>query len=350
MNTSDFEKILDLYDYRYPESAIAQSPASPRDSAKLAVLDTKDDSIVWTDFSQLPRYVEPGSVVVFNRTKVLPARLELIRNETGGRVRVLYVSHDANAWRVLSDRPLPEGVDFYAAQEPSLRFRSQGKRSGEWVLLPSFALSKTFSVLEKYGAMPLPPYIKKSPLTEEQRKKEYQTVFAKERGSVAAPTASLHFTKRLMADLKKKGATAVYVTLHVNLGTFATLTAEALEKKKLHEEWFEIPSETASLLEDAKKDGRAIIAVGTTVVRALESAGMTDGKFARLSGSTDIFLRPPYRPSVATSIITNFHVPRSSLLMLVSCFAQREKLLALYREAIRRGFKLFSFGDGMFIK
>lgn len=205
-------------------------------------------------------------------------------------------------------------------------------------------------MLEKYGTTPIPPYIKHNNQTENKLRQEYQTVFAKEKGSVAAPTASLHFTNELLDRIRKAGHEIVFVTLHVNLGTFAKLTEEHVETLKLHEEYFEISKKAAETLNSARKNKKSIIPVGTTVTRTLESAVNSNGIIEKLSGTTDLFITEEYKLKFVNSVITNFHVPKSSLLMLISAFIGRKKLFELYEIAKKNNFRFFSFGDGMFIK
>jgi len=216
-------------------------------------------------------------------------------------------------------------------------------------LKPSFAINKTFEVLERYGITPIPPYIKNIPLSEKQLRKEYQTVFADRKGSVAAPTASLHFTKSLLSQLKRSGIKIVFTTLHVNLGTFSPLTEELFKRSRLHSEYYEIGKVSADILNKAKKEKLPIIAVGTTVVRTLESASDNRGKINKLKGDTDIFIKEGYKFKFVDGLITNFHVPRSSLLMLASAFAGRKNIFNIYKKAISKKFRFFSFGDGMLI-
>ena len=216
-------------------------------------------------------------------------------------------------------------------------------------LKPSFPISKLFNVLGRYGITPLPPYLRNSPLNEAQRGRQYQAVFARAPGSVAAPTASLHFTRQLLKRLARKGIEIRYVTLHVNMGTFAPLGVKELEEGRLHKERYTIDKKTARLLKTAKQQGRPIIAVGTTVARTLESASDAKGSLRKLSGLTDLFIREGYRFKFVDGLITNFHVPRSSLLMLVSALTGRKKLFELYRMAMKRKFRLFSFGDAMLL-
>lgn len=342
---NNFDELMELYDYEVPKNLIAQKPACPPDTAKLLVY-SKNNSATFCDrFLNIAEYLPKNSVLVFNETKVLPARLVLTK-ETGGRVRVLYVAKNNGHIRVMADRKLAIGSKIRLNKK--IFFTVTEREDKYYLLAPSFKISALFTVLERYGQMPVPPYIKNSPLTESELKKKYQAIFARRKGSVAAPTASLHFTKRLLAKIKKAGVGVKFVTLHVNLGTFAPLTAENLERARLHKEYYEIDKKTAGFLNKAKKQGRPIIAVGTTVVRTLESAA--EGSTLKdLSGITDIFIREGYKFKFTDGIVTNFHVPRSSLLMLAAAFIGREKLSELYRAAIKKKFRLFSFGDGMLL-
>lgn len=340
------EKLLSKYDFKFPEDLIAQEPASPRDSARLMVYDKSKDKVILDRFANLAGYLPKNAVLVFNKTKVLPARL-VVNKPTGGRVKIIYLETENQLIKVMADRRLEIGSKLRLTDKI---FFTVSRQEGKFYFLkPSFAVSKLFPVLEKYGITPIPPYIKHSPLNEKDLREKYQTVFAEERGSVAAPTASLHFTKRLLRKIRKAGIDARLITLHVNLGTFAPLTEEHLKSGRLHSEYFEISRKDADFLNKAKKSGRPIIAVGTTSVRALESAASGKGKISATSGQTDIFIREGYIFKFVDGLITNFHVPKSSLLMLVASFIGREKLFRLYSLAIRKKFKLFSFGDGMLI-
>lgn len=342
----EFTKLLKQYDYHLPKELIAQTPARPWDSSRLLVYDRKTQRVQFDTFLHLGKYLPKNAVLVFNETKVIPARLTLIR-KTEGKVRVLYVGTEGKSIRVLADRLL--GAAEQLTLTKRLSFTVVRRDKGEYILKPSFPITKLFSILEKFGSTPLPPYLKHSPLTEKQRKQEYQAIFAKRSGSVAAPTASLHFTKRLLTDLKKQGIGMEYVTLHVNLGTFAPLTPEKLRTKKLHTETYAIATSTAKALNHAKQQGHPIIAVGTTVARTLESAGR-NGKLKAGNGETQLFMQPGYRCKMIDGLITNFHVPQSSLLMLVASLTGRQKLLQLYQQAIRNKLRFFSFGDGMLVK
>jgi S-adenosylmethionine:tRNA ribosyltransferase-isomerase len=338
--------LLDGFDYRFPPDLIAQAPASPRDSARLLVHDRKTGNTFWDVFRNIGTYLPKHALLVLNETKVFPARLEL-KKVTGGRVKALFLESEKKSNRALLDRHMNPGDVL--CHPSGKRFKVLSKAGSEYVLRSEFPAPSLKRLLHDSGETPIPPYIKHSPLSSAELKREYQTVFARKRGSVAAPTASLHFTKPLLSALEKKGIDICRITLHVNLGTFAPLTEEHMKKNKLHLEDFEIPAASARTINEALKKKRPVIAVGTTVVRALESAGRT-GRVKAGKGRTDLFIRERYRPRIVRGIITNFHVPRSSLLMLVSAFLPRPALLRLYRAAIRRKFRLFSFGDAMLIR
>lgn len=340
------EQSLAPYDYDYPAALIAQKPAAPRDAARLLVYHRGSGRIVWDNFRNLAKHLPPRSLIILNDTKVLPARLTL-KKATGGAVRFLYLATEGSLVRGLADRKLAVGATLRLDRTLSFEVRA---RSGDGYLLqPSFPASKIVEVLERYGAPPLPPYIKHSPLTAAEIKEKYQSVFARVRGSVAAPTASLHFTPRLLAALEKAGHEIRYVTLHVNLGTFAPLTEAKLRQGKLHRETFSVSKSAAAAAAKAKKARRPVIAVGTTVARVLEAAADGHGRLRAARGQTDMFIREGYRFKCVDGLITNFHVPKSSLLMLVSALVGREKLLGLYKKAVAKKFALFSFGDGMLI-
>ncbi|OGZ45718.1 MAG: tRNA preQ1(34) S-adenosylmethionine ribosyltransferase-isomerase QueA [Candidatus Ryanbacteria bacterium RIFCSPHIGHO2_02_FULL_48_12] len=343
---SSLERVLKQYDYMLPERLVAKCPVTPRDAARMLVYQRATDTIRWDTFLHLPKYLPKGAVLVFNKTKVFPARLKL-KKETGGTVKILYVKHDARYLYALCDKPLRNGMKLSLGGV--VRFAVRAKKEAVYTLVPHMPVSKVMELFLRYGETPIPPYIKNSPLSESRLRKEYQTVFASALGSVAAPTASLHFTKRLLSRIKKSGCDIAFVTLHVNLGTFAPITQIALRTGRLHEEYYEIDARTKTLLESAKRAGRPIIAVGTTVVRTLESAADKKGVLQRPSGFTDLFIREKYQFRFVDGIITNFHVPKSSLLILVAAFAGQKNILDLYQTAIKKKFRFFSFGDGMLI-
>lgn len=344
------------YDYALPAQLIATAPAHPRDSARLLIFDQLTNHTSFDTFRNITNYLPKNAVLVFNETRVIPARMH-VRKQTGGVITLLFLGtviqtthrdafsspHLPDAIRVLAEGKIKSG-DILVWQNGHT-FTVDSRDEKEATLTPSFPINQLHSMLERYGETPLPPYMKNSPLSETERREKYQTVFAKENGSVAAPTAGLHFTKELLQKITDHGCAIRYVTLHVNLGTFAPLTEEHLRTHSLHEETYAIDSNTAQFLNDAKREGRPIIAVGTTVVRTLESAFGTGS----MTGTTTLFLSPENPPQFVDGLITNFHVPKSSLLMLTAAFTKREKLLDLYQQAIERKFRFFSFGDGMMI-
>jgi len=341
------EAELKAYDYALPKELIAQKPARPRDAARLLIYSKKNRTIRQDTFARLTDYLPKNAVLVFNQTRVIPARLQAAK-PTGGKVELLYISHDKTRIKALANKKISIGdkLKIIGSQKT---LTLEGKQGKYCYFKTSFQTSSIINLLKKLGKMPLPPYIKHSPLSEKQKKTDYQTVFAKNGVSVAAPTASLHFTKKLMARIKKQGSTCRFINLNVGLGTFAPLTQENLDNGKLHTESFEISTATAKFLNQAKKQGQPIIAVGTTVVRALESAANGQGALSKLNGTTDLFIQPGHTFKFINGMITNFHVPKSSLMMLVTSLTGKTELLKLYSEAIKRDFKFFSFGDGMII-
>lgn len=338
---------LKKYNYSLPDDQIAQKPASPRDSAKLLVYDRKLKTVNFDTFANLPKYLPKNSILVFNNTKVLPARLTVTKL-TGGKAKILYTETKNDLLEFISDRKLD--IDSRVYLTPKTYFTVKNQYKNFYYLKPSFPIRDIFRVLKRYGRTPIPPYIKHSPLTETKLRQEYQTIFASKKGSVAAPTASLHFTKRLLIKLKKSGVKTAFVTLHVGLGTFAPLTKETIRNGKLHTEYYSIDKKAASFIYEAKKNGAKIIAVGTTVTRTLESATNSKGKIVNGKSETRLFIKEGYKFKFIDGMITNFHVPKSSLLMLVSALVGRKKILDLYKTAIKNKLRFFSFGDGMLIK
>ncbi len=344
---NSFQNTLKSYNYTFPEELIAKAPASHRDSAKLLIYERKTGLVLLDTYKNIVQHLPKNGVLVMNQTKVLPARIEVTK-PTGGKARLLYIDQENNFIKFLSDRKLE--IDSEVTLSSKFKFLVIKKIESTYYLKPLFKTPSIYKLLEKYGQTPLPPYIKNSPLTGKKLLNEYNTVFAKTLGSVASPTASLHFTKSLINKIKKSGVDIKFVTLHVNLGTFSKLSEEQWKNKKLHSEWFEIDKATANFLNKAKKEGRPIIAVGTTVTRTLESSSDSKHVLSKLSGTTDLFITEKTKLKFVDNIITNFHVPQSSLLMLVSAFIGRKKLLELYARAIKSKYRLFSFGDGMLIK
>ena len=342
--------VLKRYDYRLQPESIANLPAMPRDSARLLAYDRTTRQTGFDIFRNLGKYLPKNAVLVFNQTKVWPARL-IARKPTGGKVELLYISHSNRLIKTLANRPLAAGTSLalLSGRSRTLKLQVMAKKGQFYFLRPSFPIGKTPEILKRCGVTPLPPYIKNSPLSERQKRQEYQSVFAKSGLSVAAPTASLHFTKPLINQLKKQGIAIKFLQLDVGLGTFAPLKEQNLDQHKLHREFYKIDKATADFLNMAKRQGKVIIAVGTTVVRTLESASNRRRRLTKLTGTTELFIQEGYNFNFVDGIITNFHVPRSSLLMLVSAFAGRKTILDLYRRAIGKKFRFFSFGDGMLL-
>ncbi len=335
---------LAAYDYQFPKELIAQEPAHPRDAARLMVFDRTSGETSLDTFTSITEYLPKNCVLVFNETKVLPARMKL---EADGKIiEVLCLGTDEDSLNVLAPGALQPGMIASWAGHTLTCTERDGK---EATLQPSFPIDQTVPLLEQFGTTPLPPYIDHSKLTEDQKRSEYQTVFAQNAGSVAAPTAGLHFTAELIEQIKRSGRDVRYVTLHVGLGTFAPLTEEQLKTHTLHEETYWIDDETSAFLNNAKEEGRPIIAVGTTTVRTLESAAVDGQTLTNSYGKTTLFLSPENPPRFVDGLVTNFHVPESSLLMLVAGFVGRNQLMKLYQLAIAERFRLFSFGDGMLV-
>ena len=341
----NFDKLLSQYDYNYPKELIAQAPAHPRDSAKLLIYNRQTQAVIFDTFKNIGKYLPKRSVLVFNETKVVPARLSVTK-ESGGKAEILYIDQDKKFIKVIADRKLTVGSILSIKTKPYFKIHHQQEQF--YFLEPLFPINKVGDILNKFGNTPLPPYIKHTTLKENKLRLEYQSIFAKKGLSVAAPTASLHFTRPIINKLKKQGIEVEVITLNVNLGTFAPLKEENLKTKTLHYEGYEISKTVAQKLNKAKQQGRLIIAVGTTVVRTLESAAQ-NLKLKKLSGQTNLFIQEGYNFQIVDGMVTNFHVPKSSLLMLVAALIGRKQLLNVYQQAINKNMRLFSFGDGMLI-
>ena len=333
------------YFYELPEELIAQTPAEPRDSSRLLVYDRKTGKSEDRIFRDIKEYLRPGDVLVINNTKVLPARMYAY-TKNGGRVEVLLLKRqNYTDWEVLvrPGKKAKEGVELVVSEELSLTVRSRTP-TGERVV--EFHFDGVFEdILSRVGSMPLPPYIHEK-LKDKDR---YQTVYCKTDGSAAAPTAGLHFTKELLAEIKAMGVRVAEVLLHVGLGTFRPVKEEDLTHHVMHSEYYCVSEEAADIVNAAKREGRRVIAVGTTSVRTLETVADEKGMLRPCSGDTSIFIYPPYKFKCVDALITNFHLPESTLIMLVSAFMGREQCLALYREAVEKKYRFFSFGDAMLI-
>lgn len=337
-------KKSDFY-YDLPEERIAQTPAEPRDSSRLLVYHTATKKIEDRVFSDITDYLQKGDVLVINNTKVIPARM-YAKTEHGGVVEVLLLKrYDLHTWEVLM-RPGKKGkigVKMTVSDELSFTVKDITP-TGERVV--EFAYEGKFEeILDRVGAMPLPPYIKEKL----KNKERYNTVYSKIDGSAAAPTAGLHFTQELLQKVRDKGVEIAEVLLHVGLGTFRPVSEEVITDHKMHSEFYSVSEEAAEIINRAKREGRRVIAVGTTSVRTLESVAEEGGQVRAESGNTQIFLYPPYKMKCVDALITNFHLPESTLIMLVACFTGREEILDVYRYAVREKYRFFSFGDAMLI-
>lgn len=338
----------DDFDYYLPENLIAQTPINKRDESKLMVLNKETGTIEHRHFADIIDYLTPNDVLVLNDTKVMPARLIGQKEDTNGHIELLLLKNTKNniyeclckpAKRVKVGTIVTFGDGILKAK--CIEVKEEGIREFEFLYDGIF-----YEILDKLGEMPLPPYIHKK-LKDKNR---YQTVYAKNIGSAAAPTAGLHFTQELLEKLKNKGITICYVTLHVGLGTFRPVNVEDVTTHKMHSEFYTINEETAKILNQAKKEGKNIVSVGTTTTRVLETVINQYQTFKACSGYTSIFIYPGYQFKAVDSLITNFHLPKSTLIMLVSAFCSKEIIMNAYSEAIKNSYRFFSFGDSMFIK
>jgi S-adenosylmethionine:tRNA ribosyltransferase-isomerase len=355
-------QLLSSYEYELPSELIAQNPVSPRDSSRLLVVDSPT-SHVHSIFRDLPNWLQPGDLLVLNNTRVIPARL-YGRKSTGSPVEILLLEEkQENSWLAL----VKPGKRFKIGTEILFHPASDSEREQE-VFLKAKVITRdeatsgrvlefqippgqTFwDLLEKFGQIPFPPYVTNSHALPDQ----YQTIYAQQAGSVAAPTAGLHFTEELFQRLEDKGIQKTYITLHVGVGTFRPIEVADITQHVMHQEWLEVPEATVEKIKETKAKGGKIIAVGTTVVRALEGVAQetekAGGEFLLpFRGKTDLFIYPGYQWRVVEGMITNFHLPRSSLLILLSALIGRDRLLALYREAVQEHYRFYSFGDAMLI-
>ena len=338
---------LSDFDYELPEELIAQTPISKRDTARLMILDKKTGEITHKHFHDIIHELNKGDVLVLNDTKVIPARLIGTKEETGAVIELLLLKDlGENIWECLS-RPakrLKEGT--IVTFSPKLKAKVVEKREEGIVRVQLIYNGILMEILDELGEMPLPPYIHEKL----QDKDRYQTVYAKNIGSAAAPTAGLHFTKELLDELKNKGVEILFITLHVGLGTFRPVEVENVLEHHMHSEFYQMSKDVADKLNLAKKEGRKIYAVGTTSVRTLETIMHKYHEFKECSGNTDIFIYPGFEFQAIDGLITNFHLPKSTLLMLVSALSSREIILHAYKIAVEEKYRFFSFGDAMFIK
>lgn len=340
MNTSDFY-------YELPDELIAQTPIEPRDSSRLLVLGRNSGIIEHKHFYDVIDYLNEGDCLVVNDSRVIPARIYGVKAETGARVEFLLLKQvSGNKWETLCKpgKKAKEGTKFTFGDgimnAEVVEVKEDGNRIVDFKCDENF-----FSALDKIGQMPLPPYITEK-LEDQER---YQTVYSNELGSAAAPTAGLHFTNELMDRIRAKGVKIAYVTLHVGLGTFRPVKVEDVTKHKMHSEHYEVPEETARIIKETKNSGKRVISVGTTSCRTLESVATQYGEVKACDGWTDIFIYPGYEFKVLDGLITNFHLPESTLIMLVSAFAGYDNIMNAYKVAVSEKYRFFSFGDAMAI-
>ena len=339
---------LSDYDYELPKNLIAQEPTEVRDSSRLLVVNRATNEICLENFKEVINYLNEGDVLVVNETKVIPARFYAKRNDTGAEIEIFLlkeISH--NTWEVLvkPGRKAKLNLEFKLPENATCILKSiteSGARIAEFSCDGDLR-----DYIEKYGNMPLPPYIEREVNTDD--KDRYQTVFASKPGAVAAPTAGLHFTDKLLKDIENKGVKIAKIVLHVGIGTFKPIKVNNVKDHKMHEEYYEVSTEAVDVINTAKTKNKKIIALGTTSVRAIESVADEDGKVKAHSGDTDIFIYPGYKFKVVDKLITNFHLPKSSLMLLVSAFSSVEMIKKAYKQAIDEKFRFFSYGDAMII-
>jgi len=336
-----------IFDYHLPQELIAQTPIKERDTSRLLVYDRDKKQIAHKHFTDIIDYLNPGDTLVINDTKVIPARLYGKRSDTGGKLEILLLKCiEGDVWEMLA-KPAKRAVvgrEFIFSDRLKLRVVKEFDEGVRHVELLYEGILE--EILDEIGVMPLPPYIHEK-LEEKSR---YQTVYARLNGSAAAPTAGLHFTDELLTKIKSKGVNIAKVLLHVGLGTFRPVNVEDVNTHKMHSEYYEVTKDTADLLNKTRRDGGRIICVGTTSVRTLETVTDDTGTVHAQKGDTDIFIYPGYKFRACDALITNFHLPKSTLLMLVSALCSREEMLDAYKTAVKEKYRFFSFGDAMYIK
>lgn len=337
---------LEQFDFELPEELIAQHPLTERTASRLMTLNKRTGETAHHTFSDLIEYLRPGDALILNDTRVIPARLYGVKPDTGAKVEFLLLKETGtDTWEVLvrpGKKVRPGTTVSFGDGRLTAEVLETTEEGGRIV---RFSYEGIFyEVLDSLGEMPLPPYITEQ-LEDDER---YQTVFSKHRGSVAAPTAGLHFTTEFLQQIQEKGISIGYVTLHVGLGTFRPVSAEDILEHKMHAEYYDMPEQTAALIASTKANGGRVICVGTTACRTVESVGQK-GEVKASSGWTDIFIHPGYEFTLVDALLTNFHLPKSSLIMLISALAGHENVMRAYEEAVRERYRFFSFGDAMFI-
>ena len=347
--------LLSEFDYNLPENLIAQLPADKRENSKMMVLDRNTKTIQHKHFYDIVDLIDENSILVLNNTKVMPARLYGMKEETGAKIEVFLLKQlKGKTWETLikPSKRVKEGTIIKISDELSAKAIEKTEEDGGWIVELIYE-GNILEVLHRNGNIPLPPYIERKLATEDIKKldfERYQTVYAKDEGSVAAPTAGLHFTKEILQKLQDKGVEIAYVTLNVGLGTFRPVKCDNILEHKMHSETFEITEKTARKINEAKAKGKRLVAVGTTTVRTLETAYQKYGCIKGCHDHSELFIYPPYEFKVIDELITNFHLPKSTLLMLVSALADKDFIFKAYNEAIGNDYRFFSYGDCMFIR
>ena len=347
--------LVSEFDYNLPENLIAQIPADKRENSKMMVLERNTNLIQHKHFFDIVDLIDENSILVLNNTKVMPARLYGTKEETGAKIEVFLLKQlNGKKWETLikPSKRIKEGTIIKISDELSAKAIEKTEEDGGWIVELIYE-GNILEVLHRNGNIPLPPYIERKLANEDIKKldfERYQTVYAKDEGSVAAPTAGLHFTKEILQKLNDKGVEIDYVTLNVGLGTFRPVKCENILEHKMHSESFEISDDTAKRINEAKAKGKKLIAVGTTTVRTLETAYQKYGCIKACHDDSELFIYPPYEFKVIDELITNFHLPKSTLLMLVSALAGKEFIFKAYKEAIENNYRFFSYGDCMFIR
>lgn len=342
---------LSDFDFSLPEELIAQVPTQRRDASRLMCVERSTDTVSSRQFVDIIDFFDAGDVLVVNDTQVIPARLYGQKN-SGAKIEVLLVrrcseSTQAEDWLCMTRSSKPLGIGTRIEFDPLLSAEVLEAKDDALRRIRFFCQDDFLDVVEKIGHLPLPPYIKRADTMEDRSR--YQTVFARQKGAIAAPTAGLHFTEDILQQIGSRGVEICSLTLHVGPGTFTPVRSDDVREHKMHSEYYSIPQWTAAAVNQARKQGKRVFALGTTVTRALETAARDDGTLCENSGDSDIFIVPGYRFKVVDALITNFHLPKSTLLMLVSAFAGRERMLDAYKQAVAERYRFFSYGDCMLI-
>ncbi len=345
--------LISEFDYELPEELIAQKPTEKREQSKMMVLHRANHSIEHKNFFNIVDYLDENCILILNNTKVMPARLYGYK-DTGAKIEIFLLKEkDDHKWEVLirPSKRVKTGTIVKISEELSAEILEPLEDTGKWLVKMIYE-GNIFEILHRVGNIPLPPYIERKMADDEIKKldfERYQTVYAKDEGSVAAPTAGLHFTQDILEQLKNKGVEIAYVTLNVGIGTFRPVKCDDILDHKMDSEAFEISQETADLINRAKKEGKKLVAVGTTTVRTLETAYKQFGEIKACRSASELFIYPPYEFKVVDKLITNFHLPKSTLLLLVSALATKEFIFKAYAEAIKEKYRFYSYGDCMFI-